>query len=724
MSDDRLIGAYKLIEKIGSGGMATVYKAHQARVDRYVALKVLHQMFLDDKNFTARFEREAQIVGRLDHPNIVPIYDYDVQDQQPYLVMKYVEGQTLKERMQERPLSLDEIRYVMDSICDALTYAHQHNVLHRDIKPSNIMIADDGTVYITDFGLARMAHQGESTLSVDTMLGTPHYISPEQAQSEPLDARTDIYALGVILYELVAGRLPFTGESAFAIVHQQIFAAPPLPSQLNPEIKPAVEAVLLKALAKDPQDRYATANELYQVFDEALVKSKMYVLEPSRSERAEALAQSISRHTPRGGRYQPAADRPTNQIFVNADGTKSVVVPVVGVDFVAPNLSLREWLDVIVQRIQDMVDDFRQQTQDRSIQARMGETYYQLEGQVKHAVNIAQKTWSDSDVGFADENKQKAKRQPQPEQERLAIPDTDQDSIPLGGMSADNLSDWGLDDRSRRRDKRKRAIHQILFFIHLVIFLLTVGTLYIVHPLISDLIADVITEASITIAPEIDRESNQINAILGQLANIPIWMAVALLWGGGIITHGLVMLNTTLNFRERGRQNRIDQRMRAIYGANWRDVGSPQAYHAVRKKVHKRSNHMANFVGHFFSSLLALILLFSVRPILDPVILGMMSVVGHENNLAEYWFSGLFFMIILSFVVHAVIYLFNLIMDNDRREIRIQEAIQRELHGESIAMNTKRKRALDEAQAPLRLSEDGEFTESFIQEISSKSPHP
>jgi serine/threonine protein kinase len=722
MFDERLIGTYKIIDKIGSGGMATVYKAYQSRVNRYVALKVLHKMFLDDKNFTARFEREAQIVGRLDHPNIVPVYDYDVDNQQPYLVMKYVEGQTLKEHTQNEPLSLQEIRHVMRSICDALTYAHDQNVLHRDIKPSNIMIANDGTVYITDFGLARMAHQGESTLSVDTMLGTPHYISPEQAQSGQVDARTDIYALGVILYELMTGRLPFTGDSAFAIIHQQIFAAPPSPSLLNPEIHPAVEAVLLKALSKDPVDRYVTANDFYDAFDEALIKSKMVSLEPSRVERAKTFAESISRHTPRGGRYQPATEQTINEIFLNADGTKSVIVPVVDADFVMPEHSIKEWLDIIVQRIQDMVDDFRQQTQDRSIQDRMGDTYQELEGQVKYAVNVAQKTWSDSEIKTDNPSKPKVKHHQQSIEQTQVFDEYDV-MPPENGIREYNLAEWGLDERTRRRQNRKRMFHRSIFLIHFTLFLLTVGILYVAHPAISELIATVMNQASIEIAPEVNRDVTQINMILGHLATIPVWLVVALLWGGGLITNALIMLDSTLGFRERKRQKHLDERMQTIYGTNWRDVASPQTYHSVRKKVNKRTNQTANFLGHLFSSVLALILLVYVKPILDNVFFGIISVVGNEASPVVHWFNGLLFMIILFLGVHVIMYLFGILMDNDRREIKIQEAIKEEIHREHLA--TKRKRAIeDDMQASLRLSEDGEFTESFIQELASKSPHP
>ncbi len=265
------IGPYRIVEQLGQGGMATVYKAYHASLDRYVAIKVLHPAFTEDPNFLARFQREARVVARLEHPNIVPIYDYSEHEGRPYLVMKFIEGETLKAAMERAPLSLAQTLTILEAVGAALAYAHEQNVLHRDVKPSNVLLAKDKNIYLADFGLARMAQMGESSLTSDRLVGTPQYISPEQALSKPnLDARTDVYSLGVTLYEMVVGRVPFNADTPFAIIHDHIYTPLPLPRQVNPQVPEAVERVLLRALAKDPNDRFADVSSLVNAFRAAL----------------------------------------------------------------------------------------------------------------------------------------------------------------------------------------------------------------------------------------------------------------------------------------------------------------------------------------------------------------------------------------------------------------------------------------------------------------------
>ncbi len=265
------LGPYRVLSRLGHGGMATVYKGYHSRLDRNVAIKVIHQAFLQEPASIARFEREAQIVARLDHPHIVPIYDFAEHDGQPYLVMKYIDGLTLKALLSQGPLTLEAILGLMTDVAGALDYAHAQGVLHRDIKPSNILIDKDGVPYVTDFGLARIAHAGESTLSENMMLGTPQYIAPEQALgNRDLTPQSDLYSLGIVLYELVVGRVPFNADTPYAIVHDQIYRELPPPREQNPNISPAVEAVLLKALAKDPTKRYASAGAMVEAFRAAV----------------------------------------------------------------------------------------------------------------------------------------------------------------------------------------------------------------------------------------------------------------------------------------------------------------------------------------------------------------------------------------------------------------------------------------------------------------------
>lgn len=271
------VGAYRVVAQLGQGGMATVFKAYHPGLDRYVALKVMHAAFKQDETFIQRFNREARIVARLEHPNIVPVFDYSEHRGHTYLVMRFVEGETLKARLKRGPLQTDQIIQVASQVGAALGYAHKEGILHRDIKPSNVLVTGDpadpdalGDIYLTDFGLARIAEAGESTLSRDMMMGTPQYISPEQAKgTRDLDAGTDIYSMGVLLFEMVTGRVPFSADTPYSIIHDHIFTPLPLPTTINPDISKEVERVLLKALAKERADRYSDVDSFVTAFSEA-----------------------------------------------------------------------------------------------------------------------------------------------------------------------------------------------------------------------------------------------------------------------------------------------------------------------------------------------------------------------------------------------------------------------------------------------------------------------
>ncbi|MFN8560642.1 MAG: serine/threonine-protein kinase [Anaerolineae bacterium] len=255
-----MVGSYEIVSLLGQGGMATVYRAYHARLNRQVAIKMIHPTYLDDQSWIARFEREAQIIAALEHPNIVPVYDFSEHAGEPYLVMKLIEGSTLKAMLANGALRIEDILSIAAPVAQALDYAHGQGVLHRDIKPSNLMLDRQMTPYLTDFGLARIAVAGDSTISKDMLMGTPYYIAPEQAlKNGKVDYRADLYSFGVVLYELLVGKVPFSSGTPYSIINDHVTEPLPMPSSLNPEIPPAVEMVLLKALAKDPDDRYDSA---------------------------------------------------------------------------------------------------------------------------------------------------------------------------------------------------------------------------------------------------------------------------------------------------------------------------------------------------------------------------------------------------------------------------------------------------------------------------------
>lgn len=263
-----VIGPYRIVEQVGRGGMATVYKAHQAALARYVAVKVLPDFLASEEGFKERFQQEAVSVAKLRHPNILAVFDYGNAEGTAYIVNEFVDGGTLSDQLGS-PLPLDYVVSTLKPIAAALDYAHARGILHRDIKPSNILMNMEGTPVLGDFGLAKMMERGPGLTQTGMVVGTPEYMSPEQCAGETLGAGADIYSLGVVAYQLLTGELPFTAATPAAVINAQLHNQLPPPSSVNPELSSAVEGVLLKALAKTSADRYRSATAFVKALQEA-----------------------------------------------------------------------------------------------------------------------------------------------------------------------------------------------------------------------------------------------------------------------------------------------------------------------------------------------------------------------------------------------------------------------------------------------------------------------
>jgi serine/threonine protein kinase len=292
------VGPYQIIEQVGRGGMATVFKAYQQALERMVAIKVLPEFLAEDPQFRERFRREAVAIAKLRHPNILAVFDHGEFEGQPYIVTEFVEGGTFAGEL-GRPIGLRRATRVLEPIAAALDYAHQRGVLHRDVKPSNILIAKDGTPVLGDFGLARMMATNERLTRVDSVVGTPEYMSPEQCASGDTGPASDQYALGVVAYEALTGHPPFHAETPAAVMLAQIQSPLPAPRTVNAELPETVEGALMKALSKEPADRFPDCTAFVRELESAGSSSAETPLPaPVHTKATSALARTVSGPAP------------------------------------------------------------------------------------------------------------------------------------------------------------------------------------------------------------------------------------------------------------------------------------------------------------------------------------------------------------------------------------------------------------------------------------------
>jgi serine/threonine protein kinase len=308
-----LAGRYRLIAPLGEGGMAAVYRARDLRLNREVAVKVLRDELTRDPDFLSRFEREAQVVASLSHPNIVPVYDVGEEQGSRFIVMEYVRGRTLKDAIEAGgPPPVDRAVGILLSVLDALGYAHERGLIHRDVKPQNILLTPSGDARLADFGIAHLVDS--STTRTAAILGSAHYLSPEQARGEEATPASDVYACGIVLYETLAGVPPFNGPNALAIANQHLHATPPSIREERPEVPAPIATALVRALAKTPGARFATAAE----FARALAPAQA-------SNSSATIVQPLDRDATK--RIDPAATQPLSPSHPAPSGARPVPPP-------------------------------------------------------------------------------------------------------------------------------------------------------------------------------------------------------------------------------------------------------------------------------------------------------------------------------------------------------------------------------------------------------------
>ena len=269
------LGQFRILEHIGAGGMASVFKAYQPTLDRYVAIKVLPAYHARDPIFVKRFTQEARSVAKLAHPNIVQIHDFGEQDNITFIVMEYVESGTLKDRLKERQLTVPEAADFVIQAAEGLGAAHSHGIIHRDVKPANMLLRKDGHLLLSDFGIAKILEGTVNLTRVGTGIGTPQYMSPEQGTGQPVDRRSDIYSLGIVLYHALTGRVPFTADSPLSITVKHLNDPIPVENLRAKGVPQPIEQVVLKMTAKAPADRYQSTDELIEALTRALTAAQL-----------------------------------------------------------------------------------------------------------------------------------------------------------------------------------------------------------------------------------------------------------------------------------------------------------------------------------------------------------------------------------------------------------------------------------------------------------------
>ena len=324
MTDDLIgkkIGGYEILELIGRGGMASVYRAHQVSMNRVVAIKMLPSQYLNDDTYMQRFHREVKIVAQLEHRNIVPVHDYGEENEQPYIVMRYMAGGSIDDLLVDGALELDQIVKLLDQIAPALDYAHSKNVLHRDLKPSNVLMDDNGGAYLTDFGIARILGDPVNSITTQGVVGTPSYMSPEQAQGQTLDNRSDVYSFGVMLFEMATGRRPFESDTPYSIAVMHVTQPPPPPRSINPKIPLPVENVILTCLSKNRDSRYKDAVTLAEALRHAVSPPVVNLYDTQRGMVRPDLSPPVEQTPPPAPYIPPPPSSGTS--YVPAGGTSS-----------------------------------------------------------------------------------------------------------------------------------------------------------------------------------------------------------------------------------------------------------------------------------------------------------------------------------------------------------------------------------------------------------------